>query len=313
MATDILIVTNGYKETRSAIEQGAWLAATLDEKVTLLGVTETLGPAAIDDHHPLEDVFERAVGLFKERGAAYSLEVRNGSADEVIPQRAKEGASIVVLGPLGRPQIRRLITGRSIRHFIEEIEQPILYVPRTVLPVRKILICMGGLGYEVTAENLAMQIALKSRAEITLLHIVPPMDLDYPTARARARKLAAPRPDRHAGGTKPAAGAGDCAVRRVDRQRDGTAGQCGGGDPGGGKGRGVRPGVHGVVVQRAFAEADVFRQRHLGDLRGDPMPGADGEIQQGIKKSAVAALFSLLTTPARIFVPTPQSPRGWLF
>lgn len=183
MATDILIVTNGYKETWSAIEQGAWLAATLDEKVTLLGVTETLGPAAIDDHHPLEDVFERAVGLFKERGAAYSLEVRNGSADEVIPQRAKEGASIVVLGPLGRPQIRRLITGRSIRHFIEEIEQPILYVPRTVLPVRKILICMGGLGYEVTAENLAMQIALKSRAEITLLHIVPPMDLDYPTAR----------------------------------------------------------------------------------------------------------------------------------
>ena len=42
---------------------------------------------------------------------------------------------------------------------------------------------MGGLGYEITAEHMAIQIAMKSRAEITLLHIVPPFDLDYPTAR----------------------------------------------------------------------------------------------------------------------------------
>jgi len=76
------------------------------------------------------------------------------------------------------------LTGRSIRHLMEEIEQPILYVPESKLPLKKILICIGGLGYEVTAEHIAMQIAMKSRAEIILLHIVPPMDLDYPTARA---------------------------------------------------------------------------------------------------------------------------------
>lgn len=183
MAPDILIVTNGTHETWPAVEQGAWLAAILDSKITLLGVTETLNPAAIDDHHPLEDVFERAVGLFQQQGTSYSLEVRNGSAEEIIPQRAKQSDSIVVLGPFGRPQIQRLLSGRSIRHFLEEIEQPILYVPRSILPVQKILICVGGLGYEMTAEHLAMQIAMKSRAEITLLHIVPPVDLDYPTAR----------------------------------------------------------------------------------------------------------------------------------
>jgi hypothetical protein len=33
------------------------------------------------------------------------------------------------------------------------------------------------------AENLALQIALKSQAEVNLLHIVPPVDLDYPTSR----------------------------------------------------------------------------------------------------------------------------------
>ncbi len=183
MTPDILIPTNGYKGTLPAIEQGTWLAKTLDAKITLLGVTENLSPAAIDDHHPLEEVFELAVGLFEKSGAVYRLEVQKGGAEEIIPQRARQEDCIVALGPLGRPQIRHLLTGRSIRHFIEEIEQPIMYVPQSKLPVEKILICVGGLGYEVTAEHLAMQIALKSRAEITLLHIVPPVDFDYPTAR----------------------------------------------------------------------------------------------------------------------------------
>jgi nucleotide-binding universal stress UspA family protein len=184
MTPDILIPTNGFKGTLPAIEQGIWLAKTLDAKITLLGVTENMSPAAIDDHHPLEEVFELAVGLFQQNEAEYRLEVRKGSAEEIIPERARQGNPIVVLGPLGRPHIRRLLTGRSVRYFIGEIEQPLLYVPQSKLPMRKILICVGGLGYEVTAEHLAMQIAMKNRARITLLHIAPPVGFDYPTAKA---------------------------------------------------------------------------------------------------------------------------------
>jgi len=183
MKPDLLIATNGFKGTWPSIEYGTWLAATLETKITLLGVTENLNPAAIDDHHPLEDVFARAVALFQQNGVAYSLEVQNGNAEEIIPRKAKQGNYIILLGPLGRPQFRRLLTRRSIRHLMEEIEQPILYVPESKLPLKKLLICMGGLGYEVTAEHIAMQMAMKSRAEVTLLHIVPPMDLNYPTAR----------------------------------------------------------------------------------------------------------------------------------
>jgi nucleotide-binding universal stress UspA family protein len=183
MKPDLLIATNGFKGTWASIEYGAWLASALDKKVILLGVTENLSPAAIDEHHPLEDVFARAVELFQQKGVDYSLEVQNGNAEEVIPRKAKLGNYIVVLGPLGRPQIRRMLTGRSIRHLLEEIEQPILYVPEIRLPLKKILICIGGLGYEVTAEHIAMQMAIKSRAEITLLHIIPPIDLNYPTAK----------------------------------------------------------------------------------------------------------------------------------
>ncbi len=183
MKSELLIATNGFKGTWPSVEYGVWLASAVDAKITLLGVTEKLNPAAIDDHHPLEDVFARAVELFQKNGVEYTLEIQNGDAEIVIPRKAKDGNYITVLGPLGRPQFRRWLIGHSIRHLMEQIEKPILYVPEAKLPLKKLLICIGGLGYEVTAEHIAMRMAMKSRAEITLLHVVPPMDLDYPTAR----------------------------------------------------------------------------------------------------------------------------------
>ena len=183
MKPDLLIATNGFKATWSAIEYGAWLAESLQAKITLLGVTESLSPAAIDDHHPLEDIFTRAVSLFKQRGVEYSLEVRNGDAQEIITEKSNGGNYITVVSPLGRPQLRRWLTGRSIRPLMEKIKGPILYVPESRLPMKKILISIGGLGYEVTAENLAFQVAIANRADVTLLHVIPPTDLDYPSTR----------------------------------------------------------------------------------------------------------------------------------
>ena len=184
MNPELLITTNGYHETWKAIEYGAWFAESLQAKITLLGVTENRKRAAIDDHHPLEDMFERAVHLFKEKGLVYNLEIQNGDAETVIPKRANSGEFITVMSPLGRAPLRRWLVGRSIRLFMETIANPILYVPEARLPLNRVLICVGGLGYEVNAENLGLQLALKSQAEVTLLHIVPPVDLDYPTARA---------------------------------------------------------------------------------------------------------------------------------
>jgi nucleotide-binding universal stress UspA family protein len=183
MTSEILITTNGYKATWNAIEYGAWFAESLQMKVTLLGVTEKLDTLPLGDYHPLEVVFERAVRLFKDRGVAYSLEVQKGEAEAIITKKANSGDFITVVSPLGRPQFRRWLFGRSIRHLMETITNPILYVPEIRLPLKKLLICVGGLGYEVDAEDLALQIAVKSQAEVTLLHIVPPVDLNYPTAR----------------------------------------------------------------------------------------------------------------------------------
>jgi len=180
---ELLIVTNGFKGTWPAIEYGAWLGKILNLRVTLLGATEKLNPAQIDDHHPLEEVFSRAVGLFQQNGLEYSLEVQNGDAEEIIPRKAATGDYITVIGPLGRPQIRRWLAGRSIHHLIEQVKGPIFYVPETRLPLQSALICLGGLGYEVTTEHLAVRVASLAQARVTLLHVIPPMDLDYPSAR----------------------------------------------------------------------------------------------------------------------------------
>jgi len=183
MNSELLIITNGFKGTWFAIEYGAWLAEILQLNITLLGVNEVPNPAAIDDHHPLEDIFERAVSLFREKQLAHSLEVQNGEAAQIIPEKANRGNYITVVSPLGRTQIRRLIVGRSIRPLMERIQEPILYVPEIRLPLKKILLSAGGLGYEAAAENLALQVAAVNRADVTILHVVPPTDLDYPSTR----------------------------------------------------------------------------------------------------------------------------------
>lgn len=180
---DILITTNGFKGTWPAIEYGAWLAATLQTKITLLGVIEKLNPAQREDHHLVEKIFARARELFQQKGVDYRTEVHDGNAEEVIPQRANTGDFVTVVGPLGRPQIRRWLVGRSVRHFMATIMGPILYVPRLRLPLNRMLICVGGLGYEVATENLAFQIAMKSNSEVTLLHVVSSINLDYPASR----------------------------------------------------------------------------------------------------------------------------------
>jgi len=183
MDVELLITTNGFKGTWLAVEYGAWLAESLKMKITLLGVTEIVNPAAIDDQHPLGEIFERAVNLFEDKKLTYRLEIRNGESEQVIPEKANGGKYITVASPLGRPRLRRILTGRSIRPLMEKIREPILYVPEIRFPLKKVLISAGGLGYEAAAENLALQIAAVNQAEVTILHVVPPTDLDYPTTR----------------------------------------------------------------------------------------------------------------------------------
>ncbi|MFZ5856558.1 MAG: universal stress protein [Chloroflexota bacterium] len=184
MNSEIFIFTNGRPTTFPAIEYGTWLGASLRTPVRLIGLDEDPSPSQIDEEtHPLEAVFLRAVEGFRKAGVAYTLEVQQGHAEDAIPARVKGQESLVVLGPLGRPPLKRLLSGRSFRHIMESVRTPILYVPHVRLPLKRMLICLGGLGYAVTAETLATQLAAIARPEVTLLTVVPLIDIEYPEAR----------------------------------------------------------------------------------------------------------------------------------
>ena len=184
MNSEILVATNGYERTWSGIEYAAWLGKTLRVPLTLIGIIEPKQRPNIDEEiHPLDDIFGRAVELFKEQKLKYHLEILEGHAEEIIPQKAKEKDFLTVLTPLGRPPLRRLLLRRSFHQLMADIEGPILYVPSACIPPTHMLVCLGGLGYGIAAEHLGLEIAAQVKALVTLLHVVPPIEKDYPEAR----------------------------------------------------------------------------------------------------------------------------------
>jgi nucleotide-binding universal stress UspA family protein len=184
MNSEILVATNGYSRTWPGIEYAAWLAGVMRAPVTLIGIIEQKQRPNIDEEiHPLEDVFSRAVALFQEKELEYHLEIHEGLAEDVIPRKAKEKDFLTVVTPLGRPPLRRLVLGRSFHQLMADITGPVLYVPSACIPPTHIIICLGGLGYGIAAENLGLEIASRIKVPVTLLHVVPPIDLDYPESR----------------------------------------------------------------------------------------------------------------------------------
>ena len=184
MNPEILVATNGYTRTWSGIEYAAWLGKILHVPLTLIGIIEQKQRPNIDEEiHPLDDIFGRAVALFKEQKLKYHLEIQEGHAEDVIPQKAKEKDFLTVLTPLGRPPLRRLLLRRSFHQLMADIEGPILYVPAACIPPTHMLVCLGGLGYGITAESLGLEIATKVKSPVTLLHVVPPINRDYPETR----------------------------------------------------------------------------------------------------------------------------------
>ena len=184
MNPEILVATNGYGKTWPGIEYAAWLGGVMRVPVTLIGIIEQKQRPNIDEEiHPLEDIFGRAVALFQEGQLEYHLEIHEGHAEDVIPRKAREKDFLTVITPLGRPPLRRLLLGRSFHQLMADITGPILYVPSACIPPTHIIVCLGGLGYGMAAENLGLEIASRVKVPLTLLHVVPPIDLDYPESR----------------------------------------------------------------------------------------------------------------------------------
>lgn len=101
----------------------------------------------------------------------------------VIATRSQAANSLVVVGPHGKPE-RWLAKGQYFSDLMEAVSAPILFVTEARIPIQQVLVCVGGLGYELTSGSLGMQIAQAAGAEVRVLYVVPPIEFDYPSAQA---------------------------------------------------------------------------------------------------------------------------------
>lgn len=187
MKTILSIFTNGHEETWNSIQYSAVIAKQLDARINLIGVIESN-----DADHPVEDIFSKAISLFQAENIEYDLEIENGSVEEVAKTRKElisprdendEIQHIVVLGPFGRPVLKKMWAGKSFRFLMSLFGKPIFYIQESRLPIKRVLVCVGGLGISVISEGLVLGISKPDETMVTLLTVVPPIDMDYPEAR----------------------------------------------------------------------------------------------------------------------------------
>ncbi len=169
----ILLVTNGCTEGWQTIEFAVWMAALMDVPLTFLGVVES-----DDEEHPVEAIFSRALNLFQKKGISYELQLVNGDTEEVLANMDWNEDIYLFVGPLGRSQVKHWLIGRSFRKIMASVPCPIFYVRSARMALDKVLICFGGLGYAGKAEEIGIAIGKLAGAELTFLHVVPPVESD---------------------------------------------------------------------------------------------------------------------------------------
>ena len=174
MKNKILLVTNGCAEGWATIQYAAGMAKMMDASLTLLGIVEKT-----DEYHPVEEVFGRAVTLFQEKELLYDLQLVNGETEDLLTEMEWDENTYLFVGPLGRSQFRHWLVGRSLRKILENVPSPIFYAREARLPIKKILVCFGGLGYTEKAEKIGIEIGKLTGAELTFLHVIPPVEADH--------------------------------------------------------------------------------------------------------------------------------------
>lgn len=186
MNKKILLVTNGCTESWPTIEYAAGMAATIGAELKLLGVVEKM-----DELHPVEEIFSRAVALFQEKGLSYDLQIVNGETEEILGELEWDENTYLFIGPLGRSKFRQWLVGRSLRKILKSVPSPIFYTREARLPIKKILICFGGLEYMGKAEEIGLEIGKRAGAEVKFLHVIPPVESDHlPTQEPKENKEA---------------------------------------------------------------------------------------------------------------------------
>ena len=178
MKKKIFLATNGCSDSWNTVDYAAWMAKTFSMSITLLGIIEDP-----EDAYPVQEIFSKAIPHFQREVIEYDLQLINGDSETVLCEMKWGKDELLIIGTLGRSSLHHLLMRRTIHQIIEDVPVPILYAREAKKPIENIIVCFGGLGHALQAAELAVEIAAHVQAKITFLHVVPPVDLNYPVAK----------------------------------------------------------------------------------------------------------------------------------
>jgi nucleotide-binding universal stress UspA family protein len=165
----LLLCTNGSSQSQPALDYGIWLASQLRSPVHLLGVLEDKSRETA-----LNKLLSICRLRLNELRLPYELVLQRGKSELLIPEQSNNKQVLAVFGPLGRAAWMRSLFGRSLRRMLRNITVPMIYTRSAPNKMDRMLLCMGGLQYSLSMVETALQLASKSKPEVTLLHIVEP-------------------------------------------------------------------------------------------------------------------------------------------
>jgi nucleotide-binding universal stress UspA family protein len=176
----ILLCTDGSPISEPAVAFGSRFAVLLQAQVTVL---EAVGRPQREPvvSHPAADLGASLVAA----GLSCQTIVRSGIPRQAIVNHAlQEPYDLIIVGLLRRGNwLRRWLRGPSTRRVLQRVIAPVLVVPSDRQVLRRILLCSGDLWYPAETIQLVGQIAQATRAEVTLLYVIPQPLLHYPILR----------------------------------------------------------------------------------------------------------------------------------
>ena len=178
MKKKILLATNGCSDSWHTVDYAIWMAKAFSMSITVLGIIEDP-----DDAYPVQEIFSQAIPHFKREGIEYELQLINGDSETVLREMKWDAEQLLIVGTLGRSSLHHLLMRRTIHQILEDVPVPILYTREAKKPIANILVCFGGVGHALKVGKLAVEIAAHVNAQLTFLHVVPPVDLNYPVAK----------------------------------------------------------------------------------------------------------------------------------
>src|SRR5579871_252177 len=164
----ILFCSDGSSQAENAVRFGALIAAACQAETSILGIVEKAG-----ESDAVLQALRRAQDILKQYHLSAELITKPGRPVPEIVKRTEEAKyDLVVIGAVRKDTSGlRWMSARAYK-IIESVEPPVLVVVGERPALRRILLCTGGSPQADATVQFAGEIARRTNATVTLLHVM---------------------------------------------------------------------------------------------------------------------------------------------